>query len=62
MDIRAVSKSFICLRHAAAGLTFAMAKHDKASRATLLRRSEKDLTRRQMLDRKGKNDGGNALS
>lgn len=39
-----------------------MAKHDKASRATLLRRSEKDLTRRQMLDRKGKNDGGNALS
>ncbi|WP_157694821.1 hypothetical protein [Caballeronia fortuita] len=46
MDILAVSKSFICLAPDLPGLTFADAKHDKASRAALLRRNEKDLTRR----------------
>jgi hypothetical protein len=46
VDIRAVSKRFICLWSGVAGLTFASAKHGKASRATLLRRNEKDLTQR----------------
>jgi hypothetical protein len=50
VDIRTVSKRFICLDRAAAGLTFAIAKHDKALRATLLRRSEKDLTQRSDVD------------
>jgi hypothetical protein len=44
VDIHRVSKSFICPESAVAGLTFAIAKHGKASRATLLRRNEKDLT------------------
>jgi uncharacterized membrane protein YvbJ len=46
VDNIALSKSFICPESAVAGLTFAIAKRDKASRATLLRRNEKDLTQR----------------
>lgn len=42
MELRTVSKRFICFGSACAGLTFAASKRGKGSRATLLRRSEND--------------------
>jgi hypothetical protein len=49
VDNRTVSKSFICLISARTGLTFALPKRGKASRATLLRRSENDLSPHRMM-------------
>jgi hypothetical protein len=49
VDIRTVSKSFICLISGKTGLTFVLPKHGKASGASLLRRSENDLTRGGMM-------------